>query len=110
METANDCILGVDIVTTVTADKTWATILTEDMIEPGMHINAIGGDCPSKTELDINVLKVEKIFVEHGPQSRTEGDILNSYRLTIGSILYGASLPDWMLAESLLNKSQSLIQ
>ena len=109
METANDCILGVDIVTTVTADKTWATILTEDMIEPGMHINAIGGDCPGKTELDINVLKVGKIFVEHEPQSRTEGNIQQP-PLNIGSILYGASLPDWMLAESLPNKSQSLIQ
>jgi ornithine cyclodeaminase len=74
-ETANDCVRGVDIVTTVTADKTWATILTADMIEPGMHINAVGGDCPGKTELDINVLKSGKIFIEHEPQSRVEGEI-----------------------------------
>jgi ornithine cyclodeaminase len=72
---ARDCVRGVDIVTTVTADKAWATILTSDMIEPGMHINAVGGDCPGKTELDINVLKAGKIFIEHEPQSRVEGEI-----------------------------------
>ena len=64
-----------DIVTTVTADKAWATILTADMIEPGMHINAIGGDCPGKTELHMDVLLQSDIFVEYEPQSRIEGDI-----------------------------------
>lgn len=70
-----DCVAGADIVTTVTADKTWATILTANMIQAGMHINAVGGDCPGKTELDIDVLKAGKIFVEHEAQSRVEGDI-----------------------------------
>jgi len=74
-KTARDCVRGVDIITTVTADKKWATIVTKDMIEPGMHINAVGGDCPGKTELDIDVLKAGKIFVEHEPQTRVEGDI-----------------------------------
>mgnify|MGYP000034416289 FL=1 len=74
-KSAHDCVRSVDIVTTVTADKTWATILTSDMIEPGMHINAVGGDCPGKTELDINVLKAGKIFIEHEPQSRVEGEV-----------------------------------
>jgi ornithine cyclodeaminase len=74
-KSAHDCVRSVDIVTTVTADKTWATILTSDMIQPGMHINAVGGDCPGKTELDINVLKAGKIFIEHEPQSRVEGEI-----------------------------------
>ncbi|MEM8983449.1 MAG: ornithine cyclodeaminase [Pseudomonadota bacterium] len=69
------CALGADIVTTVTADKTWATILTADMIEPGMHINALGGDCPGKTELAADVLRAGKIFVEYEPQTRVEGDI-----------------------------------
>ena len=56
--TACEYVLGADIVTTVTADKTWATILNEGKIQPGMHINAIDGDCTSITELDTNVLKV----------------------------------------------------
>jgi len=75
VDTAEDAVLGADIVTTCTADKTWATILTADMIEPGMHINAIGGDCPGKTELHADVLHKAKIFVEYEPQTRIEGDI-----------------------------------
>jgi len=72
---AKACVKGADIVTTVTADKAYATILTPDMIEPGMHINGVGGDCPGKTELHIDVLKAGKIFIEHEPQTRVEGDI-----------------------------------
>lgn len=74
-DTALDCVAGVDIVTTVTADKTWATILTPDMVAPGMHINGIGGDCPGKTELHADVLRAGSIFVEYEPQTRVEGDI-----------------------------------
>jgi len=66
---------GADIVTTVTADKNWATVLTPDMIESGMHINAIGGDCPGKTELHADVLLNASVFVEYEPQTRIEGDI-----------------------------------
>lgn len=73
--TAGEATAGVDVVTTCTADKKWATILTPDMISPGMHINGIGGDCPGKTELHIDVLKAASVFVEYEPQSRVEGDI-----------------------------------
>ena len=68
-------VRGADIVTTVTADKTNATILRPEMIEPGMHINAVGGDCPGKTELHRGVLEAAAVFVEFEPQSRVEGDI-----------------------------------
>lgn len=74
-ESARAAVKGADIVTTCTADKTWATILTPDMVEPGMHINAVGGDCPGKTELHEQVLRAGKIFVEYEPQTRIEGDI-----------------------------------
>lgn len=73
--TAADAVKGADIVTTCTADKTWATILTSNMVEPGMHINAIGGDCPGKTELQAELLHKSKIFVEFEPQTRIEGEI-----------------------------------
>ena len=52
---------GADIVTTVTADKTCATILSAEMLAPGMHINAVGGDCPGKTELSADVLRAAKV-------------------------------------------------
>ena len=68
-------VRGADIVTTVTADKTNATILTPEMIEPGMHINGVGGDCPGKTELHPDVLRAASVFVEYEPQTRIEGDL-----------------------------------
>ena len=40
---------GAQIITTCTADKQYATILTDNMVGSGVHINAIGGDCPGKT-------------------------------------------------------------
>ena len=68
-------VKGADIVTTVTADKTNATILSRAMVEPGMQINAVGGDCPGKTELDAAILHAAQVFVEYTPQSRIEGEI-----------------------------------
>jgi len=72
-----DAVRGADIVTTATADKRNAIILTPDMIEPGMHLNAVGGDCPGKTELhrDILLRSDARIVVEFEPQSRIEGEI-----------------------------------
>jgi ornithine cyclodeaminase len=72
---AADAVAGADIVTTCTADKQNATVLTSDMVEPGMHINAIGGDCPGKTELEAAILHRGDVFVEYTPQTRIEGEI-----------------------------------
>jgi ornithine cyclodeaminase len=70
-----EAVHGADIVTTATADKTNATILTADLIEDGMHVNAVGGDCPGKTELHADVLRRSRVVVEYEPQTRVEGDI-----------------------------------
>jgi len=72
-----EAVRGADIVTTVTADKCNATILTPEMIEPGMHLNAVGGDCPGKTELHADILRAKdvRIVVEFEPQARIEGEI-----------------------------------
>jgi ornithine cyclodeaminase len=70
-----DAVRGVDIVTTITADKTNATIITPDMLAPGMHLNAVGGDCPGKTEIHADVLRASSVFVEFEPQTRIEGDL-----------------------------------
>jgi ornithine cyclodeaminase len=72
---AREAVRGADIVTTITADKTNAAVLTADMIEPGMHINAVGGDCPGKTEIHPDVLRMASVFVEYEPQTRIEGDL-----------------------------------
>jgi len=72
---AAEAVRGADIVTTVTANKRNATVLTPDMLAPGMHVNAVGGDCPGKTELHPGVLQQAAVFVEYAPQTRIEGDI-----------------------------------
>jgi ornithine cyclodeaminase len=73
--TAEDAILGAQIITTVTADKQYATILTDNMVGAGVHINAVGGDCPGKTELHEDILLRSDIYVEYPPQTRVEGEI-----------------------------------
>ena len=68
-------MLGAQIITTCTADTAYATILTDNMVGAGVHINAIGGDCPGKTELARDILLRSRIFVEYPPQTRVEGEI-----------------------------------
>lgn len=68
-------LAGADIVTTVTADKRRARILGAAQVVPGMHLNAVGGDCPGKTELDAAILARARVVVEYAPQTRIEGDI-----------------------------------
>ncbi|MES0884750.1 ornithine cyclodeaminase [Roseibium sp. SCP14] len=74
-KTPEDAIEGAQIVTTVTADKKYATILTDNMVGSGIHINAIGGDCPGKTELHKDILLRSDIFVEYPEQTRIEGEL-----------------------------------
>jgi ornithine cyclodeaminase len=70
-----EAVEGAQIITTCTADKQFATILTDNMIGAGVHINAIGGDCPGKTELHPDILLRSDVFVEYAPQTRIEGEI-----------------------------------
>ncbi|WP_417239257.1 ornithine cyclodeaminase [Celeribacter halophilus] len=70
-----EAVEGAQIVTTCTADKQYATILSDNMIGRGQHINAIGGDCPGKTELHKDILLRSDIFVEYPEQTRIEGEI-----------------------------------
>ncbi|HUX74782.1 MAG TPA: ornithine cyclodeaminase [Steroidobacteraceae bacterium] len=74
---AAEACRGADIVTTATADKRNAVILTPPMLGAGMHVNAVGGDCPGKTELHADVLRMPnvRVVVEYEPQSRIEGEI-----------------------------------
>jgi ornithine cyclodeaminase len=72
---SQDAIEGAHIITTCTADKAYATILTDNMVGAGIHINAIGGDCPGKTELHKDILARANTFVEFEPQTRIEGEI-----------------------------------
>ena len=72
---SQEAIAGAQIITTCSASKQNALILTDDMVSDGVHINAIGGDCPGKTELQRDILLRSDIFVEFAPQTRIEGEI-----------------------------------
>jgi ornithine cyclodeaminase len=72
---AAEAVRGADVITTCTADKANATVLADDAVGDGVHVNAIGGDCPGKTELDARILRRAGVFVEFEPQTRIEGEI-----------------------------------
>ncbi|WP_136442723.1 ornithine cyclodeaminase [Pacificoceanicola onchidii] len=74
-KTPEEAMMGAQIITTCTADKKNATILTGNMVGEGVHINAIGGDCPGKTELAADILTRADVFVEYPEQTRIEGEI-----------------------------------
>ena len=78
---AQEAIEGAQIITTCTADKKQATILTDNMVGAGVHLNAIGGDCPGKTELHRDILLRSDIFVEFPPQTWVEGEIQQLSRI-----------------------------
>jgi ornithine cyclodeaminase len=72
---AHDAVRDADVITTCTADKASAQVLGAADVKAGAHINAIGGDCPGKTELDLEIVRNNRVFVEHEPQTRIEGEI-----------------------------------
>ncbi len=74
-DTGSERVSGVEIITTCRADKQYATILTDNMIGAGVHINAIGGDCPGKTELHKDIVARASMFLEYPAQTRIEGEI-----------------------------------
>ena len=74
-KTSQDAIMGAQIITTCTADKQYATILTDNMVGSGVHINAVGGDCPGKTELHRISCCARASSSNIRPQTRIEGEI-----------------------------------
>jgi len=74
-KSVDEAVAGADIITTVTADKRQAVILSDNLVGAGVHLNAVGGDCPGKTELQAAILQRASVFVEFEPQTRVEGEI-----------------------------------
>lgn len=68
-------ITDADVIVTLTAAKAKNQILTAKQIKPGVHINAMGGDCPGKTELASEILQQAKVVIEFFEQSFIEGEI-----------------------------------
>lgn len=70
-----EAVEGADVITTCTADKAQNQILADRHVKNGVHLNAVGGDCPGKTELEASILDRATVFVEYPEQSRIEGEI-----------------------------------
>jgi len=67
-----------DMIITATAHKGKTSLFKLDDIHSGTHIHGMGGDCPGKTELPVDLLKKSKIIVEYLAQSIIEGEIQNN--------------------------------
>ena len=66
---------GADIVCTTTASPT--PIVAADLLEPGMHINAVGSSVPFARELDAQAIARSKLFVDRRESTFNEsGDFL----------------------------------
>jgi ornithine cyclodeaminase len=86
---AKDAVLDADIVIVCTACKGHVDVIKSVWINPGTHINALGGDCPGKTELELELLLKSQIIVEYLPQSKIEGEIQLLNNEMIDNLLLG---------------------
>ncbi len=71
-------VAGADVIVTATAAKQHAGLISMQHIEPGMHLHAMGGDCPGKTEFAEGVLENCTVVVEYLEQSLLEGEVQNT--------------------------------
>jgi ornithine cyclodeaminase len=70
-----EAVRDADIIVTATAAKKRQSLFALENIAPGTHIQAIGGDCPGKTELSHALLSAAKLVVEYIPQALVEGEV-----------------------------------
>jgi ornithine cyclodeaminase len=73
----DEVVQGVDILTTCICEKARVKLFDYASVKDntGLFINAIGGDCPGKTELDIELVRNARIVVEFFEQTKYEGEI-----------------------------------
>jgi ornithine cyclodeaminase/alanine dehydrogenase-like protein (mu-crystallin family) len=68
---AAEAIAGADVLITVTQSRT--SIVTPDLVHPGLHINAFGADEPGKMELHPNVVRHALMVVDDCQLALTAG-------------------------------------
>lgn len=74
-KTAQEAVVGADIITVCTACKQHVDVIKNEWVKEGVHINALGGDCPGKTELEVSILLRSRTVVEYFDQAFIEGEI-----------------------------------
>lgn len=85
---AKEACESADIIIVCTACKLHATVIENDWVKDGVHISGLGGDCPGKTELDMNILFRGKVVVEYKEQSMIEGEIQNLSPQEVEQVLH----------------------
>jgi alanine dehydrogenase len=72
---AEDAVRGADVVLVATTSRT--PVLMGEWLSPGMHVNGIGAPRPDWRELDDEVMRKAKLYVEQREAaSRESGDVI----------------------------------
>lgn len=74
-EDAETAVQGADIIIVCTACKAHGEVIHDTWLSDGQHINGLGGDCPGKTELQLDTIRRARVMVEFFEQSFIEGEI-----------------------------------
>jgi ornithine cyclodeaminase/alanine dehydrogenase-like protein (mu-crystallin family) len=92
----------------VVATTSQTPVLFGDWLSPGTHVNAVGAPRPTWRELDDNVLRKARIYVElREAATRESGDIIAAGRVDaeIGEVVSGTKPGRQSAAEITLFKS-----
>ncbi|MGH8698661.1 MAG: ornithine cyclodeaminase family protein [Burkholderiales bacterium] len=103
---AEDAVRGADVVVVATTSRTPA--LSGEWLSPGAHINAVGAPRPGWRELDDEVLRRSKLYVEsREAASRESGDVIAAGAIfaELGEVIGGARPGRQSAAEITLFKS-----
>ena len=86
-ESAQQAVLGADIITVCTACKSHVDVIKNEWITEGVHINALGGDTVGKTELELSIVPRCRTVVEYFDQCFIEGEIQRFSKLQAKKIV-----------------------
>jgi alanine dehydrogenase len=88
---AEEAVRGADVVVTATTSST--PVLSGEWVSPGAHINALGAPRPDWRELDDEVLRHARIYVDSREAAMTEsGDVIAAGEIfaEVGEVVSGA--------------------
>ena len=106
---AEEAVQGADVVVTATTSPT--PVLSGEWLSPGAHINAVGAPRPDWRELDDEVLRRAKVYVDSREAAMKEsGDVIAAGEVLaeIGEVVSGAEQGRRSLEEVTLFKSLGL--
>ncbi len=90
-DSAAEAVRGADVVVVATTSR--VPVLFGQWLSPGTHINAVGAPRPTWRELDDEILRTARIYVEsREAATRESGDIIAAGRVDaeIGEVMTGA--------------------